>query len=114
MPAGEKMDRKIAIGLLAVFVFGIYFSSLRSDSKTLARIKKSDNEIKQKQLIINDKSHDLEKKLQLVKKNETQNHRKTTTNSRGADPHCVGADFVELFNKQSIEFEKILSTKHVN
>ena len=117
MPAGEQMNKKttaIIAFVIVVFVFGVYFSSLRYDSQTLAQIKKIDNETKQQQLIINEKSHDLEKKLQLVKKNETQNHRKTTTNSRSANPYCVGADFVELFNKQSIEFEKILSTKHIN
>ena len=111
------MDRKttaIIAFVIVVFVFGVYFSSLRYDSQTLAEIKKTDNETKQKQLIINETSHDLEKKLQLVKSHETQNHKKTPTISSNSNPHCVGADFVELFNEQSAEFEKILSTKHVN
>lgn len=109
------MDKKkAAIIVLIIFGLGIYFSSLRNDSKTLAQMKKSDNEIKQKQLIINNKSHDLEKKLQFVKEYETQNHKKTATISRTANTHCVNSDFVELFNQQSAEFEKILSTKHIN
>lgn len=109
------MDKKkVAIIVLIIFGFGIYFSSLRNDSKTLAQMKKSDNETKQKQLIINNKSHDLENKLQLVKEYEIQNHKKTATISSSANTHCVNSDFVELFNQQSAEFEKILSTKHVN
>jgi len=104
----------IVLLILLTYCFGIYFSSLRNDSKTLAQMKKSDNETKQKQLIINNKSHDLEKKLQLVKEYETQNHKKTATISSTANTHCVNSDFVELFNQQSAEFEKILSTKHVN
>jgi len=109
------MDKKkAAIIVLIIFGLGIYFSSLRHDSKTLAQMKKSDNETKQKQLIINNKSHDLEKKLQLVKEYETQNHKKTATISSAANTHCVNSDFVELFNQQSAEFEKILSTKHIN
>ena len=113
--AGEQMDKKkVAIIVLIAFGLGIYFSLLRNDSKTLAQMKKSDNEVKQKQLLINNKSHDLEKKLQLVKEYETQNHKKTTTDSSSANTHCVNFDFVELFNQQSAEFEKILSTKHVN
>ena len=109
------MDKKtVAIIALVIFGFGMYFSSLRNDSKTLAQMKKSDNETKQKQLIINNKSHDLENKLQLVKEYEIQNHKKTATIGCSANTHCVNSDFVELFNQQSAEFEKILSTKHVN
>ena len=102
------------IFVLMIFGSGIYFASLRHDSKSLKQINEMNRETKQHQLVINNKSHELEKKLQRVKAYETQNHKKTATAGANANTHCVSPDFVELFNQQTAEYEHILSTKHIN
>lgn len=103
----------IIVGLL-VFGFGVYFASLQHDSESLKQRNKLNIETQQKQLIINNKSQELEKKLQQVKAYEAQNHKKAATISPVTNTHCVSSDFVELFNQQTAEYEQILSTKHIN
>lgn len=110
----KKKRGIIVIIVLLIFGFGFYFSSLRQDSKSLKQINKLNNETKQHQLTINTKSQELETKLQQVKAYETQNHKKTATISHAANTHCISPDFVELFNQQTANYEKILSTKHIN
>lgn len=110
----NKKIRLLGIIAILVFVLGIYFSSLIHDSKALKQLKKSETETKQNQLIINDKSQELEIKLQQVKMYDAQNHKKTSTISNTANTHCISLDFVELYNQQTTEYEKILSTKHID
>ena len=97
-----------------VFGFGFYFASLQHDSRSLKQINQLNRETNRHQLVINNKSHELEIKLQQVKTYERQNHKKTAAVSPVANSHCIGSDFVELFNQQTAEYENILSTKHVN
>lgn len=99
---------------ILIFGFGVYFSSLRQDSKSLKQINKLNNETKQHQLTINTKSQELETKLQQVKAYEIQNHKKTATISHAVNTHCISPDFVKLFNQQTADYEKILSTKYIN
>lgn len=100
--------------VLLIFGFGVYFASLQYDSKSLKQRNKLNIEIQQKQLIINNKSQELETKLQQVKAYDAQNHKKTANARTSASTHCVSSDFVELYNKQTAEYENILSTKHIN
>ena len=104
----------IALLVLLIFCFGIYFSSLQHDSKSLKQINKLNFEAKQHQSVINNKSQSLETKLQQVKTYERQNNKKAQTISNATNSNCISRDFVELFNKQTADYEQILSTKHIN
>lgn len=104
----------VGIFVLMIFGFGVYFASLQHDSKSLKQINEMTRETKQHQLVVNNKSHELETKLQQVKTYERQNRKKTAAVSPVANSHCIGSDFVELFNQQTAEYENILSTKHIN
>jgi hypothetical protein len=104
----------IALLVMLIFGFGVYFSSLRYDSKTLKQVNKRNIETKQKQTIINNKAQKLEAKLQRVKNYERQNNKHAPTFSDAANSDCISRDFVELFNKQTADYEQILSTKHIN
>lgn len=104
----------IGVFVLMIFGFGVYFESLQNDSKSLKQINKLNFDTQQYQSVINNKSHELEIKLQQVKTYERQNRKKTAAVSPVANSHCIGSDFVELFNQQTAEYENILSTKHVN
>lgn len=116
--AGVQMNKKrlaiIGVFVLMIFGSGVYFSSLQHDSKSLKQIKKLNFETKQYQSVINNKSQELETKLQQVKTYERQNHEKAQAISRTTNSNCISLDFVELFNQQTAEYENILSTKHVN
>lgn len=104
----------VGIFVLMIFGFGVYFASLQHDSKSLKQINEMTRETKQHQLVVNNKSHELETKLQQVKTYERQNHKKTQAASDATNSNCISSDFVELFNQQTAEYENILSTKHVN
>jgi hypothetical protein len=116
--AGVQMSKYrlviIALLILLIFYFGIYFSSLQHDSKSLKQINKLNFETQQQQSVINNKSHELETKLQQVKTYERQNNEKAQTAGNVANSDCISRDFVELFNKQTADYEQILSTKHIN
>jgi hypothetical protein len=105
---------KLAIIAVFIFCFGIYFSSLQHDSKSLKQINKLNFEAKQHQSVISNKSQELETKLQQVKTYERQNNKKAQTISNAVNSNCISRDFVELFNKQTADYEQILSTKHIN
>lgn len=115
---GARMNKYrlaiIALLILLIFCFGVYFSSLQHDSKSLKQINKLNFESKQHQSVINNKSQQLEKKLQQVKTYERQNNKKAQTISNAVNSNCISRDFVELFNKQTADYEQILSTKHIN
>ncbi|OCG19626.1 hypothetical protein [Gilliamella sp. WF3-4] len=104
----------IALLVLLIFCFGIYFSSLQHDSKSLKQINKLNFETQQQQSVINNKSQELEIKLQQVKTYERQNNKKAPLASNVANSDCISRDFVELFNRQTADYEQILSTKHIN
>ena len=115
----QMNKKKLAIvGIFVLMIFGfgfgIYFASLQHDSKSLKQINKLIFEAKQHQSVINNKSHELEIKLQQVKTYERQNHKKTPAASDATNSNCISSDFVELFNQQTAEYENILSTKHVD
>ena len=97
-----------------IFGSGVYFASLQHDSRSLKQINKLNRETKQHQLVINNKSQELETKLQQVKTYERQNHKKTQAAGDATNSNCISIDFVELFNQQTAEYEQILSTKHIN
>jgi cell shape-determining protein MreC len=97
----------IALLILLIFCFGVYFSSLQHDSKSLKQINKLNS-------VINNKSQELETKLQKVKTYERQNNKKTQAIGNAVNSNCISRDFVELFNKQTADYEQILSTKHIN
>ncbi|OCG60807.1 hypothetical protein [Gilliamella sp. Nev3-1] len=105
---------KLAIIAVLIFCFGIYFSSLQHDSKSLKQINQLNFETQQQQSVINNKSQELETKLNQVKTYERQNNKKAQTASNVANSDCISRDFVELFNKQTADYEQILSTKHIN
>lgn len=104
----------IGVFVLMIFGSGVYFASLQHDSKSLKQINEMNRETKQHQLVINNKSHELETKLQQVKTYERQNHKKAQAISRTTNSNCIALDFVELFNQQTAEYESILSTKYIN
>jgi hypothetical protein len=104
----------IALLILLIFCFGIYFSSLQHDSKSLKQINKLNFETKQHQSVINNKSQELETKLQQVKTYERQNNKKAQTAGNATNSNCISLDFVELFNQQTADYEHFLSTKHIN
>ncbi|MCX8587295.1 MULTISPECIES: hypothetical protein [unclassified Gilliamella] len=104
----------VGIFVLMVFGFGFYFASLQHDSRSLKQINQLNRETNRHQLVINNKSHELEIKLQQVKTYERQNHKKTQAAGDATNSNCISSDFVELFNQQTAEYENILSTKHVD
>lgn len=110
----KKRPAIIGIFVLMIFGFGVYFASLQQDSKSLKQINEMNRETKQHQLVINNKSHELETKLQQVKTYERQNNKKAQAISRTTNSNCIALDFVELFNQQTAEYESILSTKYIN
>ena len=104
----------VGIFVLMIFGFGVYFASLQHDSKSLKQINKLIFEANRYQSVINNKSHELETKLQQVKTYERQNYQKTQAISHIANSNSISSDFVELFNQQTAEYESILSTKYIN
>lgn len=111
-----RKKKLVIVGIVTLLIFscGVYYSSLKHDSNTLKQVQSENLVSQENQNTINNKSHELETKLQQVKAYETQNHKKTATISHTANNHCISPDFVELYNQQTAEYESILSTKHIN
>lgn len=77
-------------------------------------MQKQNTESKINQLNIKDKSAELEIKLQKVKAYERQNYKQAQTTRNTDNRSCVDANFVELYNKQTEEYERIFSGKYAD
>ena len=104
----------LVIATISIFAFGMYFSSLKKDSSNLKELKKLSSDSKKNQLSIKDKSAELEIKLQKVRAYERQNFKQAQTTRNTDNRGCVDANFVELYNKQTEEYERIFSGKYTD
>lgn len=106
-----------AVVILASFFAGYYVSSLQQSKQTLRKERIERKIIEHKLEIGERNASELEQKLKEVRQHEQniiEDANKNSSEKLGNNTDCnsFDDDFIELFNRQRAEYERILSSEH--